>query len=193
MAHELVEEVLDHCPAGLDAAARLVLICIAEECRKAPNGVVVRVRDIATAELLRRTGLKERALRYAIERLEDAGLQVRVALGRDRQDRPMYALIGRVCRWVLPPLPAPAGCPCTRCTQAAAQCLPQTEEAADIRQAAPHIRQAATGGMAAGTTVPPLPSIPFPYADGVIVDREAALAHIRAVTGSARRTQPEPP
>lgn len=185
MAYELVKEVRDHAPAELDPTARLILVWIAEECRGGS-----RMRDIPTETLCRRTGLDARGLRHALERLAKAGISVRVALAHDKHNRPLYALTGRVCRWVLPPLDPPAGCTCDTCSQRAdAQVLPQTEEDPEVRAPDVEVRAADLHGRADGLVGPPKPSIEFPYAAGATVDRATAIAHIRAATAASSRKQ----
>lgn len=187
MAYELVAEVLDHAPDGLDTAERLVLLCIAEECRG--NS---RLRDIPAERIRKRTGLGERGLRHVCKRLAAAGLEIRVALSIDRNGNPVYALTGKVCRWILPPLPAPPGCDCARCEGADPQVLPQTEEDLEVRSPDAQVRTPDGEGMPAGPVGPPKPSIPFPFGEGT-VDRATALAHIRAATAaSSKRSEPEP-
>lgn len=157
MAYELVAEVLDHAPDGLDPAERLVLLCIAEECRGN-----ARVRDIPAERIRRRTGLGERGLRHVCDRLAAAGLKVRVALSTDRHGKPVYALTGKVCRWVLPPLPIPDNCDCARCEGADPQVPRQTGEDSEGRTPDAQGRTPDGGGMPAGPVGPPKPSIPFP-------------------------------
>lgn len=192
MSYELVAEVLDHAPAALDPTERLVLVCIAEQCRG--NS---RVRDIPAEEIRRRTGLGERGLRHVCERLAAKKLQVRVALTVDRHNKPVYALTGKVCRWVLPPLPPPADCGCARCEGADPQVPLQTGEDSEGRTPDVGGRTPDGEGMPAGPGSPPKPSVSFPYAEGTVVDRETALAHIRAATAaSSRRSEvgtPQPP
>lgn len=180
MSYELVEEVLDHAPAGLGAAERLVLVCIAEECRGK-----TRIRDIPAEDIRRRTGLGERGLRHACERLAKAGIKVRVALSLDRNGEPVYALTGKVCRWVLPAFPAPAGCPCTRCSEADLDVLPQSEEDAQGRAPDAQGRAPDVTGTPAGPTGPPKPSIEFPF-EGT-VDRGTALSHARAAIAASSK------
>lgn len=187
MAYELVEEVLDHAPPELDPGARLLLVCIAEECRGG-----ARIRDIPAADLRRRTGLGERGLRHACDRLEAAGLKVRVALALDKHGRPVYALTGKVCRWVLPPMPKPANCPCARCVGADVEGLPREEEAPEVRAPDGEGRAPDVGGMPAGLVRPPKPSLENLLPPGT-VDRVTAMAHIRAVTSlSSRRLKAVP-
>lgn len=171
MAYELVAEVLDHAPEALGPAERLVLLCIAEECRGN-----ARVRDIPAERIRRRTGLGERGLRHACERLAAAGFKVRVALSTDRHGKPVYALTGKVCRWVLPPLPAPRNCGCARCEGADAQVLPREEEDSQGRAPDGDVRTPDGKGNPDGRGSPPKPSIPFPSGGDVSEKREYARA-----------------
>lgn len=173
MAYELVEEVLDHAPEDLGPAERLLLVCIAERCRGN-----ARMRDIGTAELRRRTGLDERGLRHAAQRLEKAGLKVRVALRLDKHGKPVYAVPGRVCRWVLPPLTPPDGCVCLRCLKEDGGVLLNLKEDGEVRQADPQVRQADREVRQADRGVPLL----HPYRESLpadptlVLDRRAAYA-----------------
>lgn len=180
MAYELVEEVLDHAPEGLGAAERLVLVCIAEECRG--NS---RIRDIPAEKIRRRTGLGERGLRHACERLAEAGFKVRVALSIDRHQKPIYALTGKVCRWILPPLPAPDGCDCARCEGADPQVPRQTGEDAQVRTPDAQVRTPDAEGTPDGPTGPPKPSIPFPSGGDVSEVRDYART-VAAAAAAAR-------
>lgn len=150
MAYELVEEILDHAPAGLTPAERLILVCIAEEARKG-----TRTAEIPAERLRRRTGLGDNGLRPALRRLESRGISVRLPLGKDRNGKPVYAIPGRVCAYSVPVFDAPIGCPCHRCEKAVPQHLLQTEEVPEHRQAVPQHRQAVPQHHAGGATAPP--------------------------------------
>jgi hypothetical protein len=184
MAYELVAEVLDHAPEGLDPAERLVLLCIAEECRGN-----ARIRDIPAERIRRRTGLGERGLRHVCDRLAAAGLKVRVALSTDRHGKPVYALTGKVCRWILPPLPIPDNCDCARCEGAASQVLPPETEDAQGRTPDAQGRTPDGEGMPAGPVGPPKPSIPFPSDPDVIKVREYAREIAATAAAAAKRAR----
>jgi hypothetical protein len=179
MAFELVAEVLDHAPEQLDPAERLVLLCIAEECRGN-----ARIRDIPAERIRRRTGLGERGLRHVCERLAAKGLKVRVALSIDRHGKPVYALTGKVCRWILPELPIPDKCDCARCEGADAQVPRQTGEDSEGRTPDAQGRTPDGEGMPAGPVGPPKPSIPFPSAADV--DQVREYARTVAATAAAK-------
>lgn len=180
MAYDLVKEVLDHAPADLDPTARLVLVCIAEECRGGS-----RMRDIPAEDICRRAGIEPRGLRHVCDRLKAAGLEVRVALGIDKRQRPVYALTGKVCRWILPPMPKPANCPCRRCEEADTEVLLREEEDAEVRPPDTQVRSADVEGTAAGLAGPPKPSIENSIPPTGTVDRATALAVIRAKTSAS--------
>jgi hypothetical protein len=109
--YQLVAEVLDHAPGGLDATAVLLLVAIAEDTRTPGE-----IREIGTESLCRRTRVDARGLRHVVARLADAGIKIRVPIGTDRLGRPLYAVPGRVPQWSLPTLSAPEGCSCRTCT-----------------------------------------------------------------------------
>lgn len=203
MAYELVEEVLDHAPA-MGATERLVLVCIAEECRRAPAraGVPVRLERrvaIPGERMQRRTGLSTRGLRHAYERLEALGLNVRVILRLDRHGEPVYAVPGKTTVFELPAFDPPPGCPCDRCAKADPDVLLPEKEDEQGRQADVEGRQADVEGNPGGRTGPPFPS-GDPYGvspdhahtaaaaldalpDDAVIDRQSAMAVIRLRTG----------
>jgi hypothetical protein len=114
--YQLVAEVLDHAPAGLDPAAVLLLLALAEDTRSPGE-----IREIPTDTLCRRTRVDPRGLRHVVDRLRRAGIKVRVPIGTDRRGKPLYAVPGRAPRWVLPPLPGPPGCQCRTCAASLSQ------------------------------------------------------------------------
>lgn len=54
--------------------------------------------------LLRRTGLKEDALKKVLQRLSRAGLEVRVAISADKHGQPVYGVPGRAANFCVPAL-----------------------------------------------------------------------------------------
>lgn len=109
MSYQLVAEVLDHAPS-MTPAERLLLTAVAEEAR-----VHSREADIDAETLQRRVGVDESGVRKVLRRLADRGLDVRVAVGKDKRGSPVYAHRGRVARYRLPVFPAPEGCVCRPC------------------------------------------------------------------------------
>lgn len=179
MAYELVQEVLDHAPEDLDPGARLVLVCIAEECRGGS-----RMREIPSERLQRRTGLGARGLRDACKRLEARGIKVRVAMSVDRHNKPVYAVPGRSCQWVLPPLAPPDGCMCMPCShKEEAKRLLREEEERQLQQAEPQLQQTEPQRRQAEPQLPPNHPFPFP-SGGTVTD---IRAYARAVAAKAQR------
>lgn len=172
MAYKLVKEVLDHAPE-MTPAERLVLVCIAEECRG--NN---RTREIPSEVLQRRTGLGARGLRDACTRLDARKIKVRVRLSVDHRGQPVYAVPGRVCQWILPVFDAPPGCVCETCSAEAepGRLLPDEEEA-QRQQAAPGLQEAEPQRRQAEPQLPP--NHPFQFPSGG--DRQAMIEHCRAV------------
>lgn len=182
MAYELVEEVLDHAPEGLTPAERLVLVCIAEECRG-----TTRTRPIPTERIMKRTGLGPRGLRDACTRLESRGLRVRVIMGLDRRGHAIYAIPGRVCEWVLPVFPPADGCTCDPCSvKAEAQRLLREKEEAERRKEESGLPREEPQLQPVEPQLPP--SIPFQFPSGGTVTDMRAFA--RAI--AARSTNPAP-
>lgn len=110
MAYWLVEEVMDHAPRHLTPAQRHLLAVLAELCRGNDRQVDESLEYIAW-----RYGTSPKGVRQVLAKLAEAGVDVRVPIGVDKLDRPVYAVRGRVPRFRLPRFPAPAGCPCRRC------------------------------------------------------------------------------
>ena len=176
MAYELVREVFDHAPE-MTPAERLLLVAIAEECRSSS-----RIREIPTEVLLRRTCLEPRGLRDAVARLDARGIKVRIALSLDRRGKPVYAVPGKPCRWILPPFPGKPGCRCIACSSKAEPQLPlQTEEEPERQQTELQRQQTELQLRQTEPQRRHLHTIPFPSGG----DRQAMIEHIRAVTAQA--------
>lgn len=162
MAYELVEEVLDHAPAGLDATEMLVLIVIAEQARRSN-----READIHRDVFLRRCRIKsESGLRKVFRRLKEVHkLDVRVPLYTKHDGRVMYAVPGRTPTYVLPRFPVPKQCSCHRCKKEVPQDLLPSEE---VPEGASTSRTGLTTSRAGLTTSPQdPPSVPSPPLGGV--------------------------
>lgn len=172
MAYKLVKEVLDHAPE-MTPAERLLLVCIAEECRGTN-----RIREIRSEVLQRRTGLGPRALRDAVGRLDTRGIKVRMRLSTDKHGKPVYAVPGRVCQWILPVFPPPAGCDCETCSaEGEPERLLPDEEEAQRQQAEPGLRE---GEPERRQTEPELPpNHPFRFPSGGT--RAEMIEHCRTV------------
>ena len=110
MAYQLVAEVLDHAPADLTPAERLALVAIAEWVRAGSRRCARPAGDLAA-----RVGVSPESIGKVLLRLKRHGLEVRVAIGKDKHGEAVYAVPGRVSTFELPPLPAPAGCSCQTC------------------------------------------------------------------------------
>jgi hypothetical protein len=177
MAYKLVKEVLDHAP-DMTPAERLLLVCIAEECRGAN-----RIREIPSEVLQRRTGLGGRGLRDTVGRLDARGIKVRLRLSVDKHGKPVYAVPGRVCQWILPEFPPPAGCACDTCSAEVepGRLLPEEEEA-PRQQAEPQLQEAEPQRRQAEPQLPP--NHPFQFPSGG--SRAEMIEHCRTV--NTRRT-----
>lgn len=111
MAYWLVEEVMDHAPRHLTPAQRHLLAVLAELCRGN-----ARVIEESLDYIAWRYGTSSKGVRKVLAKLAEAGVDVRVPIGVDKNGAPIYAVPGRVPRFRLPVFPAPAGCPCRHCT-----------------------------------------------------------------------------
>lgn len=181
MAYELVAEVFDHAPEGMDPTCRVILLCIAEQCRR-PRGSTVPARVAQfPAELMRkRAGIAdERGLRHALNRLRDRyGMNVRVAIKLDRRGMPVYAVPGQTCTWVLPPLPVPPDCGCQRCSeQADAQVPLPEEEDGQVREGGHGMSQGGPPRPAGGRPSPPPHTGPETRGEGTLAPRPQEPPH----------------
>lgn len=97
MGVRLIVEVLDHAPPDLTPAERLVLVVLAESAND-----TTREAWPGMEALTRRSGLTERGVRAALTRLAKRGHEVRVALGKDKNGRPVYSCPGKRTTYRLP-------------------------------------------------------------------------------------------
>lgn len=110
MAWWLVEEMMDHAPRHLTPSQRHLLAVLAELCRGDGRHVSESLDYVAW-----RYGTSASGVKQALRAMAAAGVDVRVALGVDKNGNPVYAVRGRVPTFRLPVFPAPEGCPCRRC------------------------------------------------------------------------------
>src|SRR5262245_19370969 len=98
----------------MPASDRLVLFIIAERSNKTTRRMLWHRGDrwydgtkiTLTATLQMRTGLGERGLGDALQRLAKRGVEVRVQIDTDSVGRPVFARRGHAVDYWLPPLPA---------------------------------------------------------------------------------------
>lgn len=95
-----IMEVLNNTPPAVTPAERLVLIAIAEKAHKD-----TRECWPGLEKLMRHTGLTRTGLQQAFRRLSARGLEVRIAVAKDKDGRPVYAYRGKQTRYRLPELP----------------------------------------------------------------------------------------
>lgn len=99
MGYELYREVLNHAPPNIGTPARLLLAVIADaandKTREAFPGMPL---------LSHRTGLGPDAIRKALRRLAEVGLEVRVPMRKDKTGVPVYATNGHRAVYRIPPL-----------------------------------------------------------------------------------------
>lgn len=118
MSIELVKEVLERSPDGLDSTARLLLVVLAEKSqdrdRKDDRGRTIPARTCwpSQSDLMQLTGIKSaKGLEVAFERLRKFGLDPRISLGSDKNGRPIFAHRGRASSFRVPVMngtPSPA-------------------------------------------------------------------------------------
>lgn len=110
MAWWLVVEVMDHAPRHLTQQERHLLSVLAELCRDDS-----RIVDESLEYVAWRYGSTASGVKQLLARMARSGVDVRVPIGVDKNDRPVYAVRGRVPRFRIPRFSAPEGCPCRHC------------------------------------------------------------------------------
>lgn len=110
MSWKIVSEVLDHAPASLSPAERLVLVALAEWSTE-PDRKCWRPVE----QLQQRTGLSPSGLRATLGRLAAQGLDPRVPLSVTDTGRRVYSRTGRTTTYRVPQLDPPGGCSCQQC------------------------------------------------------------------------------
>lgn len=100
MGVRLLVEVLDHAPADLTPAERLVLAVLAEDARDE-----TRKCWPGMDKLERRTGLRSDSLRRVFQRLAKRGLEVRVPITFTKKGAPVFAREGVQTNYRIPEFP----------------------------------------------------------------------------------------
>lgn len=161
MAYELVEEVLDHAPAGLTPAERLVMVAIAEYVLSSDYTHGVRRTSRPSSEIARRAGLKPDGLKAVLQRLAARNLELRVPLMTGKDNRPVYAMPGRSGTYEIPALAAATGgsCTCESCIQvvSGAEVIHKggSQPPLDGRKGGPQPRVGGATAPPGGVTAPP--------------------------------------
>lgn len=109
MGYRLYRHVLDHAPADLTSGERLVLLVIADDAND-----TTRTGWPGLDVLVHRTGLSDRGIRKALERLAERGYEVRVPLGKTDDGRPVFAARGRRTTYAVPVFPTREDAPESR-------------------------------------------------------------------------------
>jgi hypothetical protein len=97
MGYRLYRHVLDHAPADLTSGERLLLLVIADDANDN-----TRSGWPGTDVLVHRTGMGERGIRKAFERLAERGLEVRLPIAHAEDGRPVFAVRGRRTTYRIP-------------------------------------------------------------------------------------------
>ena len=103
---KLVVEVLKGAPVELTSGERLLLVVLAEQAREETRECWPGMDLICE-----HTGLTADAVRKVLQRLAARGLEVRVAVGKDRKGRAIYAYEGASTRYRIPRFRASSGAP----------------------------------------------------------------------------------
>jgi hypothetical protein len=97
MSIRLMVEMLDHAPAELTPAERLLLVAIAEKANEQ-----TRMSWPGMDTLTQRTGLSDRRVRQVLADLAARGYEVRVPIGVDRHGMPVFATKGHRTEYRVP-------------------------------------------------------------------------------------------
>ncbi|MER7280366.1 hypothetical protein ABT369_38615 [Dactylosporangium sp. NPDC000244] len=169
MSYQRVENVLYHAPAWIDPAAKLVLIAVAA---KLAGTDPERTVSMGQDDLVAAANVDHRNVRRALARLADGGIEIRVALSKDKNGDPVYAHRGSVGQFRVPWFPKPDECGCPTCHKGGRQRPPSSARKADAKagtsaplsegkadSSAPlNPRKADAGGQKGGRQRPPLPT-----------------------------------
>lgn len=144
MGYKLYREIRDRAPADWTSGERLVALMIADDANDES-----RLSWIKVPALTARTGLSERGIRMALQKLGQRGYEFRIPYKEGSDGRMVFAARGHSLDYYVPELPG-------RRNHSAAfdpeggTTLPPSDE-----------RKAAVFGKKGGTTVPPLSSAPL--------------------------------
>ncbi len=156
MGYELYRHVLDHAPAELDSTARFILAVIADDANDDS-----RVGYIPNEVLAHRSGARPETIQKALRRLANAGYEIRVPLGADKDGRPFYAARGRRTIYRIPRFPERADLPKKPGTGSDLSEGSSEQEAA-FQGESPELvpRKPGTGSAKPGTSSAPSPQSP---------------------------------
>lgn len=106
MAVSLVSEVVAYIAGSdLTMAERMVLLLIAEQANAGTREAWQSTKDGKRWVLAEVVGVGDDGLKSILQRLAKRGLEVRVAIGKDKNEKVMYAVKGRQTTYRLPALP----------------------------------------------------------------------------------------
>lgn len=177
---EVAQWILTPAAEPLGAAERCILFVVAERAHDETRQMWRHRGDDMSLydRILLSTGLGERGLRMAFQKLADVGAEVRVQIGVDKHGKPVFSHRGRSMDFRLPELPASVELPESRNRGAAFLGAEDGPEAAAERpgdgaatvesrnQSAAFEPKAGTrvppNGQKGGSTVPPHPSKNIP-------------------------------
>lgn len=97
MGTRLIEEVLDHSPADLTPAERMILIVLARHANDQTRECWPSIDTIA-----RQTGIQAGSVSKALQRLGKRGLEVRIPVGFDKRGCPVFAHKGHKTTYRVP-------------------------------------------------------------------------------------------
>lgn len=188
MGYELRREIREALGPNVTGLQRAVALEIADDARHDADG---RRSRVALKDLARWTGAKDTAVvRNALKRLAEAGWEFRVAIGKGKDGRILYATPGHAMQFRVPYPPEPEGAP-AHSEGATAHSGPESEEGATAHSegAGAHSEGAPAHSEGAGAPPPPQPTTHTPTT--------AAESTADASAGSDDKTQqqdePEPP
>lgn len=105
MGHNFYREALWHAPGSLNSGERLVVLAVADMIH---DNAPAREGWIVMADLVRATNMKPESVSQTLRRLAAKGLELRVPIGKDKNNNPVFAHSGKSMTYRFPRL-APAG------------------------------------------------------------------------------------
>ncbi len=105
MGHNFYREAMWWAPDGLTSGERVVLLTVADLIH---DNAPAREGWIVMGDIVRATGMKPESVSQTLRRLAAKGLELRVAIGKDKHDKPVFAHSGKSMTYRFPHL-APAG------------------------------------------------------------------------------------
>ncbi|MDT0305087.1 helix-turn-helix domain-containing protein [Streptomonospora wellingtoniae] len=181
MGFKLYRHVFDHAPDGLDSAARLVLLAIADDANDETRESLYLGQEL----LCHRTGLTPATLKKALQRLATAGYELRQPIGTDAVGRPIYALKGHHTVYRVPVFPERSDVPAKGGSSSPLRGPAATERGEQVPERGEHVPSKG------GSSSPPSPQSPQDSPQSVPREDAATAAAEELGAATGRTVTPE--